>query len=57
MIQREKLVSTANILGDLRPKNFFRKLNSFLEIITPEEVETLMVIKNVSNKFIFLEFL
>ena len=47
MLQREKIVSSGQILGDLRPKLFFRKLNAFLESITPEEVETLVIIKNV----------
>jgi hypothetical protein len=51
MVQREKIVSSGQILGDFRPKLFLRKLNAFLETITPEEVETLVIIKNV--KIIF----
>ena len=47
MIQREKLISSAHVLGDWRPRYLLRDLNRFLEIITPEEKETLIMIKNV----------
>jgi len=47
MLQREKLVSSKNILGGMSPREFYRKLNAFLQIITPEELETLVVIKDV----------
>ncbi len=46
-LQREKVVSATNVLGDIRPSNLYRKLDAFLQIITPEEVETLNIIKNV----------
>ena len=46
-IQREKLISSQKILGDFRPKTFLRNLNSFLHLLTPEELEVLIVIKNV----------
>lgn len=49
MIQREKLLSSGKILGDLRPKYLKRNMDRFLETITPEELETLILIKNVNS--------
>ena len=57
MVQREKIVSSGQILGEFRPKMFLRKLNAFLETITPEEVETLIVIKNVKFYYYLIDFL
>lgn len=50
-VQREKLISSTQLLGDLRPKHFFRNLNLFLEKLTPEEMETLILIKDVILPF------
>lgn len=45
-IQRKKLVSTNKIFENLKPKYFMRSITN-LSNLTPEEIETLIIIKNV----------
>jgi hypothetical protein len=46
-MQREKLISTQGILGGLHPRKIYRDLKAYLQSLTPEELETLAIVKNV----------